>query len=85
MIGKRPGGQEGRHRRRQVIGPFQGQARQPELKVQPGDVYIDYLGDATFGQSGKPYCLPCSAVCIPACWLKKAWPLMVRLNRRQSK
>jgi hypothetical protein len=37
MIGKRPGGQEGRHRRRQVIGPFQGQAGEPEHLHQRPD------------------------------------------------
>jgi hypothetical protein len=37
MIGKRPGGQEGRHRGRQVIGPFQGQAGEPEHLHQRPD------------------------------------------------
>jgi hypothetical protein len=37
VIGKRLPGQEGRHRGRQVIGPFQGQAREPERLHQPTD------------------------------------------------
>jgi len=37
MIGQRLPGQEGRHRGRQVVGPFQGQAREPEfLHQRPG-------------------------------------------------
>jgi hypothetical protein len=41
MIGKRPSGQEGRHRRRQVIRPFQGQAGEPEhLHQRPDQQWV---------------------------------------------
>ena len=37
MIGQPLPGQEGRHRGRQVMGPFQGQAREPERLHQRPD------------------------------------------------
>jgi len=27
--------------------------------IQPGDEYVEYLGEAAFAQSGSRYCLPC--------------------------
>jgi hypothetical protein len=37
--------------------------------INPGDVYGEYVGEAAFAESGRPYCQQCAA----AVWSRSEW------------